>query len=367
MKWNLIVLFTVVCLCSCGSKQYAIEGIIGNKALNGKTIFIKERINREWKSIDSTVIENGKFAFKGTVDTAKIAYLSYELPESNKVRQAFILESGKITAAIDTVGFMIIKGTTQNDLLQTYQDAKNAFNKKAEAFYNTKKASVKTPEQELAFSVETEKLNQEEVSIDKKFATEHANTLVGTFAFINSFYGWATADKEVVIALFNGETKKDKRIQEIIADVEVEKKVAVGNKFVDIKLPGLNGDYIALSDLVGKTDYVLIDFWASWCGPCMQFLPDLKAFYNKYNGTQFTVLGVSLDENKEAWTKTVVARQMTWKQVSDLKGWKSEGSKAYAVNSIPNTVLIDKNGKIVGRNLSLPEIEKLLLKKAANK
>jgi peroxiredoxin len=367
MKKNLIFLFAIVCMCSCGPKQYTIDGIVDNKALNGKTIFIKERVNREWKSVDSTVIENGKFAFRGFVDTAKIAYLAYEFPESNKVRQAFVLENGKIAAAIDSTGFMIIKGTTQNDLLQTYQDAKNTFNKKAEVFYNSKKAGVKTLEQELAILKQTEKLNQEEVSIDKKFATEHVNTLVGTYVFVNSFHGWTTAEKESVIALFNPDTKKVKRVQEIIADVEVEKKVAVGNKFVDIKLPGLNGDYIALSDLVGKTDYVLIDFWASWCGPCMQFLPDLKVFYDKHNGTQFAVLGVSLDENKEAWTKTVATRQMTWKQVSDLKGWKSEGSKAYAVNSIPNTVLIDKEGKIVGRNLSLPEIEKLLLKKVVNK
>lgn len=366
MKQNLLFLFAMFCLCSCGSKQYTLEGTVDNKALNGKTIFIKERVDRVWKSIDSTVIENGKFAFKGTVDSAKIAYLAYEFPENNKVRQAFILENGKITAAVDTAGFMSIKGTEQNDLLQTYQDAKNTFNKKSEAFYKTKD-SIKTPEQELAFAKAADKLNLEEVAIDKKFVTEHVNTLAGTFAFVNSFYNWTTAEKETVINLLNAETKKVKRVQEIIADVDVEKRVAVGNKYVDFKLPGLNGDSIALSDLVGKTDYVLIDFWASWCGLCMQFLPELKAFYEKHHGVQFTILGVSLDDKKEAWTKCVTARKMDWKQVSDLKGWKCEGSRAYAVNSIPCTVLIDKDGKIAGRNLSLPEIEKLLLKKASGK
>ena len=367
MNKNLLILFTAFCLYSCGSKQYSIDGTVDNVKLNGKTIFIKERLSGEWISIDSTIIENGKFTFKGVVDTVKIAYLTYEYPQSNKVRQAFVLENGKITVSIDTVGFMQIKGTAQNDLLQTYQDAKNVFNKKAEAFYNSKKDSVKTLEQELAFSKEEEKLNKEEVEIDKSFAVQHVNTLVGTHVFSNSFYGWTTAEKESVITLFSAETKKIKRIQEILADVDVEKRVAVGNKFVDFKLPGLAGDSIALSDLVGKTDYVLIDFWASWCGPCMRFLPELKSFYAKHGGTQFAILGVSLDENKEAWVKTVSAHQMTWKQVSDLKGWKSAGSRVYAVNSIPNTVLIDKEGKIVGRNLSLPEIEKLLIKKGSLK
>lgn len=368
MKYFSVLLFTAVCLYSCNSNQYKIEGIVNNKTLNGKTLFIKERINREWKSIDSTIIEHGEFVFKGKIDTAKIAYIVYEFPENNKVRQAFVLENGKITTVIDTAGFMHIIGTKQNELMQSYQDAKNKFNHKVETFYKVNKEYLKTSEQKNAFLKEIDKFNFEEVSIDKTFAIEHINTLIGNYVFVNSFFGWSTIEKEKVIAMFNDATKKNKRIQEIIGDVEIEKKVAVGNKFVDIKLPGLNGDSIALSDLVGKTDYVLIDFWASWCEPCMNFLPDLKAFYDKNSGNkEFTILGVSLDENKEAWTKTVAKHQMTWKQVSDLKGWKSKGSKAYAVNSIPNTVLIDKEGVIVGRNLSLPEIEKLLLKKVVLK
>jgi thiol-disulfide isomerase/thioredoxin len=165
----------------------------------------------------------------------------------------------------------------------------------------------------------------------------------------------------------NAETKAVKRIQEIIADIETEKKVAVGSRFADIKLPSLSGDSISLSGLVGKTDFVLIDFWASWCGPCMHFLPELKGFYSKHRGSELEILGVSLDDDREAWSSTVTARKMIWKQFSDLNGWKCEGSRKCAVDSIPSTVLIDKSGKIVGRNLSIPEMENLLAKKADKK
>jgi hypothetical protein len=99
----------------------------------------------------------------------------------------------------------------------------------------------------------------------------------------------------------------------------------------------------------------------------MHFLPELKTLYKNYKGTRFEILGVSLDDSREAWTGTVSAKQMDWEQVSDLKGWKCAGSRIYAVNSIPNTVLIDKSGKIVGRNLSIPEIENLLREKALKK
>ena len=367
MKKIVLFILVVLCISSCKNSTYTIHGSVDNKGLNGKTILIKERINREWQTIDSTVIENQNFAFKGACDSSKIVYLVYEYPATNKVRQAFVLENGNITAEIDTAGFMVIKGTSQNDLLQTYQDEKNAFNKKSEAFYASHKDSLKTPEQELALSKETEKLNQEEVSIDKKFATEHVNSLVGTFVFMNSFYGLNLTEKEGIINLMNADTKTVKRIGEIIADMEIEKKVAVGNTYIDFKLPGINGESIALSDLVGKTNFVLVDFWASWCGPCMKFLPELQAFYAKHQGADLDILGVSLDDNKEAWTSTVKAHKISWKLVSDLKGWKCEGSRAYAVNSIPCTVLIDKNGKIVGKNLSIPEMEKLLLENGTKK
>ena len=367
MKKTVLFILVVLFISSCKNSTFTIHGSVENKELNGKTILIKERINRVWKTIDSTTIENLNFAFKGTCDTARIVYLTYEYPSTNKVRQAFVLENGNITAVIDTTGFMLINGTKQNDLLQSYQNEKNVFNKKSEAFYKLHKDSIKTPEQEMSFSKEMDKLNQEEVNIDKKFDTEHVNSLVGTFVFMNSFYGLTLLEKEAIVNLMNSETKNIKRIQEIIADIEVEKKVAVGNMFTDFKLPGINGNLVALSDLVGKTDFVLVDFWASWCGPCMKFLPELQSFYSKYKGTNLEILGVSLDDNKEAWTSTVAVHKITWKLVSDLKGWKCEGSRAYAVNSIPSTVLIDKSGKIVGKNLSIVEMEKLILEKGAKK
>jgi len=367
MKKVLVLLFTVLCLYSCGAKEFIIDGTVSDKNLNGTTIFIKERINREWIVLDSAMIENGKFTFKGIADTAKIAYLVYVYPADNKVRQAFVLESGKLTADIDTTGFMVIKGTEQNNLLQAYQDEKNSFNKKAEVFYKANSDTAKTSEQKLAFDQNERELADEELAADKKFATEHINSLIGTHVFINSFYAMSIGEKEAIIQLMNAETKKVKRIGEIIADIEVEKKVAVGSQFAEIKMLSLSGDSLALSALVGKTDFVLIDFWASWCGPCMHSLPELKAFYAKYKGSKLEILGVSLDDDRQAWVNTIASKKMTWKHVSDLKGWRCEGSRIYAVNSIPCIILIDKKGKIVGRNLSIPEMDNLLTDKAVEK
>jgi peroxiredoxin len=367
MKKIALLLFTVFCVVSCKNSTFTITGSLENKSENGKTIYVKERINREWKTIDSTVVENQKFSFKGNIDTAKIAFLSYITPTNQKVRQAFVLENGKISVSIDTTGFMTFKGTPQNDLLQTYQDEKHTFNKKAEAFFKSHNDSIKTPEQKTEIANKIDELNQEETRIDKKYATNQVNTLVGTYIFTNSFYEMNLDEKEAITGLMNAETKKIKRIQEIMTDIEVEKKVAVGRQFTDFKLPALLGGTLALSDLVGKTDFIMVDFWASWCGPCMQYLPQLQAFYAKYQGPHFEILGVSLDDNKDAWADAVTTHKIKWKLVSDLKGWKCEGARTYAVNSIPCTFFIDKSGKIVGKNLSIPQMETFLNKKMAKK
>ena len=367
MKKVVLVLLVAIAAVACKNSTYTISGTVDQKDLIGKTVYIRERINREWKTLDSTTISDRKFSFKGTIDTAKIAYIVYQSPKNKRVRQAFVLENGNISVLADSTGFMSFKGTSQNEKLQTYQNLKNEFNKKVYKFVDSQRDRVITPEQKTAFDKESEKLNAEEVAIDKKFTIENINTLVGNHVFMNSFFGMSLAEKEELIKLMTPETKSVKRIQEIIADMEIEKKVAVGKQFADIKLVTQDGKLLALSDLVGKTDFVLVDFWASWCGPCMEFLPDLQAFYAKHKGRSFEIYGVSLDDSKEAWVTAIKSHKIEWKLVSDLKGWKSEGARTYAVNSIPSTVLIDKTGKIVGKNLSISEMEKFLSKKDSKK
>ena len=120
-----------------------------------------------------------------------------------------------------------------------------------------------------------------------------------------------------------------------------------------------DGKPLKLSDLKGKV--VLIDFWASWCGPCRRENPNVVKLYEKYQKNGFTVLSVSLDQNKEQWLAAVKKDNLSWpNHVSDLKGWGNEAAKQYKVTGIPFTVLVDKEGKIINKNLRGPELEKTL-------
>lgn len=131
--------------------------------------------------------------------------------------------------------------------------------------------------------------------------------------------------------------------------VDKLKVTAIGQPAPEIALPNPDGVVVKLSSMKGK--YVLVDFWAKWCGPCRQENPNVVKAFNKYKDKGFTVFGVSLDRNKEDWVKAINDDGLTWTHVSDLKFWQSEAAKTYSITAIPFSLLLDTNGIIIGKNL----------------
>lgn len=127
---------------------------------------------------------------------------------------------------------------------------------------------------------------------------------------------------------------------------------AVGTPLKDIAIPDAKGKMHKLSDYVGKGKYVLVDFWASWCGPCVREMPNVVEAYKKYKSKGFEIVGISLDQKKEPWLAAVKRMNMTWPQLSDLQGWKCEAAALYGVQAIPSNVLFDKDGKIIATDLT---------------
>jgi thiol-disulfide isomerase/thioredoxin len=141
-------------------------------------------------------------------------------------------------------------------------------------------------------------------------------------------------------------------------------EAAEGPQYIDIALPAPDGHIVKVSDYVPKNKYTLIDFWASWCGPCRGEMPTVVKAYNDYHAKGLEVIGVSLDKEKDAWVNAIDKLGMKWPQMSDLMGWQSAGAAKYNIHSIPANVLVDQQGRIVAKDLRggylLKKMEELL-------
>ncbi len=360
MRKSFLYTIAILALLSCGETTYKIEGTITQTDLNGLTVYISERIDRVWTNIDSTTIEGNKFVFNGENDSARITFIVFETPSGERIRQPFAFENANISIAFDSVNTSRIAGSANNDLMQSYFDAKNSIYAETMVYYAENSTTEKDEAQQAEFDAKMEEFGANETNLNKQFALEHVNTLVGTYVFTNSFYTMTIDTKSEIVAKMNKKTLSIPRIKEIVENIEIERNTSIGSIYTDIKLNKPDGTPLALSEFVGKSDFVLIDFWASWCGPCIRSLPELKELYGNTNREKLEIFAVSLDNDKEAWLASIEKHALTWPHISDIQGWKSAGAKLYAVSSIPATVLIDKQGVIVGRNLSKKEIEKIL-------
>lgn len=156
---------------------------------------------------------------------------------------------------------------------------------------------------------------------------------------------------------FNNEVRSfHGMVQQTKMMVAKTEAIKVGKPAPELILPMPNNKELALSSLKGKV--VLIDFWASWCGPCRKELPNVKKVYDKYKNKGFEIYGVSLDKERDAWLQAIAEEKLTWPQVSDLKFWQSEAVQIYAIQAIPFTVLLDKEGNIIATDLRGADLEK---------
>ena len=211
-----------------------------------------------------------------------------------------------------------------------------------------------------AIQQEYQGLNNRYIGGRKEFVQSHPASIVAGYVLYTDFANPAIQvdDVEIGLKALDPSLKNSKYYQVVQKRIEDKRGTTVGYKATNFSQATPEGKMVSLSDFKGK--YVLIDFWASWCRPCRMENPNVVAAYNKYKDKGFTVLGISMDSNREPWLQAIKQDNLNWTQVSDLKGWGNEVGKIYGVQGIPQNFLIDKEGKIIAKDLRGAALEEKL-------
>ncbi len=346
------LLFIAALLAACSSdpcsKPYTVEGSI--EGWNAGWVYLQHREQGKYVSVDSMMSENGEFRFTGNISHPKMAYIKLE----NVDRPiSFFLEASsiKINATSDKTSLAQITGSTTQDIYKKYLDESGDFSNRLQVVYNAVEQAKTENNEEMATAAkaEYEAIQKEEKDHLLGFINANTKSVVSAHLALRNLYRLELSDVESTLKSLDPSLEKSEYVIQLKERVELLHNVQIGKTAPDFAMSDSLGNSLNLSSLRGK--YLLVDFWASWCGPCRSENPNVVRAYQKYHENGFDILGVSLDNDRARWIKAIHDDQLTWHHVSDLKGWGNEAARLYAVNSIPANVLLDPQGVIIARNL----------------
>ncbi|WP_460583405.1 redoxin family protein [Hymenobacter arcticus] len=353
---------TNACQNASAAEGYEINGQLRNLPA-GTTLHLSELTSSQFVERGTAKTDaQGKFTFKGTLPVTAAVY-QLKVDEPNQV--LLVLDNKtRLTLSGDAKSLAssyMVKGSKDSEVIQQLTRTMNASRGQMERLGQRYNAAGSAGQKDSLAIIEQKYnvLQRATANRAKAVIRRNAGSVAAGFAtlsFVNPDDDFAFADS---IAGIQRKTQPGSPFTQALSErLEPLRATAIGTAAPEINLATPDGKNLSLKGMRGK--YVLVDFWASWCGPCRQENPNVVKAYNQFKdkGKGFTVFSVSLDDDKDRWTKAIAADGLLWpNHVSDLKKWNNAAAAAYGVQSIPASFLLDPNGKIIGKNLRGPALE----------
>ena len=348
---KLLILFIAVAFFACNQqKEGGFEIKVDLEGAEGQ-ILLEKRGESSWIPVDTAEIVDGVAVLEGKVDNPEDYYISVlgQLAKTMVfVENADITVSGKVDslASVEVTGsqthneYSRVNNRIQQigeEYMAIYQQAREA-----SAEGDTAKAEELMEEVNALYESTTE--------LQEEFVRENPASYATPYFISRIQYGLELEELEKLVDSLNEKLQSLPIIQSLKERIAKLKTVAVGQKAPDFTMNDTEGNPVTFSDVYSQHEYTLLDFWAAWCGPCRRENPNIVAVFNDYKDQGFYVFGVSLDREKEAWLQAIEDDNLTWAHVSDLSYWNNAAAQLYAVNSIPASLIVDKNGTIVAKN-----------------
>jgi len=349
MRKTIILLFLILAFTAKAQEKFDIQGTLYTNNYDGKKLYLKEVDHSiGFIDLDSAIVKNAKFSFGGNLNNMpKVAFIVPAEPTHDLSQTVIvILENGTTEVSINETGNYLTGGPKVTEFQAFYDEQIEISDK------------IKTARNEYS-EEEYEKSLEELRASTYKYIKNNMKNSIGEFFIMDArviLYPYQIFE---LLGMAKPDFSQSPQAQYLIQDL-LNVSLAVGDNYRDITLEDTNGVNISLSDFVGKSKVVLLDFWASWCGPCRKEMPNVVEAYKKYNNKGFEIVGISLDDNRKAWIEAIRSMNMTWPQMSDMRGWDSEAAQLYKVTSIPYTLLIDQEGKVIAINLVGKELNEKL-------
>ncbi len=339
----------VAALTACQSKSYQINGTVEGAA-DGDTLFLTSDLQTGTPS-DTIVVKDGKFSLNGETDSIHLSMI-YSA-HSNEMNIPIFIEPGTITVVLKKMpGASRVGGTTCNDEWQELNDSVMFIGKQINQIAEQAYGKQLEMDKQLETMAQIEKLNKQFAAIVVRKVEKNINNEFGYFLL--TYYPQELIDDDTRMKLIQklpAEMRQRPAIKQIEQMITAAAKTGEGATISDFSQPAPDGSQLSIMSEVSKNKITILDFWASWCGPCRHDMPSVIELYNQYKDKGLGIVGISLDEDKDAWLGATKQLGIPWPQMSDLKGWENAAAKQFNITSIPHTIVVDQQGKILRRGL----------------